>query len=190
MRGRLLLLVAVSLSIVSCTLGEDGVVDVGATARSGTVAAGATRGAAQVASAERVRDELSGAIDRARDLHSGLLLLRIQMTNGALSDEAEEAAQQSVLAACDEWPADLDTERWPPGYLEFYAATGPSCERVAAVLAALRANAGDDELRALWQQTVSDLTFNSGFDIQLGTLLARLPKYSPTELMLAILERQ
>jgi hypothetical protein len=190
MRGRLILVVGLSLAVVSCTYGDGGGVDVGATARSSTVAAAATRGAVRLAEAERVRDELSDAVNRARNLHSGLLLLRLQMTQNSLTDAAEATAQQAVLAACDDWPGQLALDLWPPEYRDFYAATGTSCEGVQSVLGALRENASDATVRDLWLSVVTDLTITSGFDIELGLLLARLPSYSQTDLLRAILARQ
>ena len=192
MRARLgFVALVVSLTFGSCYDDNANVLDAGATARSRTISVAATQGAARVTVAERVRDELTDALNRARSFQSGLLMLRLQVTGSALSEEAERSAQQSVLAACDEWPGELELDLWPTEYLEFYAAAGASCAAVATVLAALRDDAVEAAtVRELWQNVVTDLTVGSGFDIQLGLMLARLPNRSATELLQAIQERQ
>jgi hypothetical protein len=191
MRWRVLLLALLgSLAATSCGVDEDGVVDVGATVRSQTVSNAATVGASRVAAAERVRDELMDAVTRARKLQSGLLMLRIQVTDGVLSDAAEKDAQESVLTACDGFPRDLSLDFWPSQFWEFYGPTGSACEGVQAVLKALDENAEANTVRALWRGVIAELTINSNFDIRLGQMLARLPSYTQTELLRQIQARQ
>ena len=174
-----------SLAASACVEG-DRTRDVGATARSRTVAAIATEGADQVTTAQRVRDELTDAIGRARSFQSGLMLLRLQISGSALSEAAERSAQESVLTACDGWPRELNLEIWPLEFRDPYTATTTGCAAVQTVLAALREGAGAAAVSANWQSVVTELTVSSGFDISLGTMLARLPHLSQEELLRAI----